>query len=285
MLAKPPLQTLTYALYIRIAAKHAMPITLTLALYCSAWFLLIRSLKQRKSQPPIIVPVLLALALVCHAYGAYSLIATPYGYDFNLFRIAPLFFWVANLLVLASSIRKPLYNMFVLLLPFTALSLLCALFFASASHNVIQLSSGVLTHIVLSIFAYSTLTIATIHALILSYQNNQLHNRHAGGLVRLLPPLQTMEALLFELLWTGQILLTVAIASGAIFVDNMMAQHLAHKSVFSALAWLTYSVLLWGRHQLGWRGNIAVRWTLAGFGFLILAYFGSKFVLEVLLSN
>jgi ABC-type uncharacterized transport system permease subunit len=262
-----------------------MPITLTLALYCSAWFLLMRSLKQRQNKPSVIVPTLIGLALSSHAYGAYSLIVTPYGYDFSLFRIAPLFFWVANLLVLASSFRKPLYNMFVLLLPSTAISLLCALFFADAGHNIIQISSGVLAHIVLSIFAYSTLAIATIHAIILSYQNHQLHNRHAGGLVRLLPPLQTMEALLFELLWTGQILLTIAIASGAIFVENMMAQHLAHKSVFSALAWLTYSVLLWGRHQLGWRGNVAVRWTLAGFAFLILAYFGSKFVLEVLITR
>lgn len=228
-----------------------MPITITLALYCAAWFLLVRSLRQRKSTPPAIVPLLLAIALACHAFSAYRLIATPYGYDFSLFRIAPLFFWVANLLVLASSIRKPLYNMFVLLLPFTAASLLSALFFADDNHNVIQLSSGVLTHIVLSIFAYSTLTIATIHAIILSYQNHQLHNRHAAGLVRLLPPLQTMEALLFELLWTGQILLTVAIMSGAVFVDNMMAQHLAHKSVFSALAWITYSVLLWGALPIG----------------------------------
>lgn len=261
-----------------------MPITLTLIFYCSAWFFLVRSLRLHQSSPPTLVPVLLAAALVGHAYSAYTLIATVQGYDFSLFRIAPLFFWVANLLVLASSIRKPLYNMFVLLLPFTAAALLAALFFAPTRHSLIQLEGGVLTHIVLSIFAYSTLTIATAHAIILAYQNYQLHNRHATGLVRLLPPLQTMDALLFELLWTGQILLTAAIVSGAIFVENMMAQHLAHKSVFSGLAWLTYSVLLAGRYRLGWRGNVAVRWTLTGFGFLILAYFGSKFVLEVLLS-
>ena len=78
--------------------------------------------------------------------------------------------------------------------------------------------------------------------------------------------------------------MTAAIISGALFVENMMAQHLAHKSVFSVLAWLIFSVLLWGRHQLGWRGNIAVRWTLTGFAFLILAYFGSKLVLEIILN-
>lgn len=261
-----------------------MPITLTLALYCSAWFFLVRSLRLRQNRQPRLVPLILAVALAGHAYSAFSLIVTPNGYDFSLFRSAPLFFWVANLLVLASSIRKPLYNMFVLLLPLTALSLLSALFFADSSQSLIQLSGGVFTHIVLSIFAYSTLTIATMHALILAYQNKQLHNRHATGLVRLLPPLQTMEALLFELLWAGQLLLTAAIASSAFFVEDIFAQHLAHKSVFSALAWLTYSVLLWGRYRLGWRGFMAVRWTLSGFGFLILAYFGSKLVLEIILN-
>lgn len=261
-----------------------MPITLTLALYCSAWFFLVRALRQRKSAPPRFISLLIFAALVGHTVSAYQLIVTPFGYDFSLFRIAPLFFWVANVLVLISSLRKPLHNMFVLLLPLTAASLLGALFLANSSQALIQLSSGVFGHIVLSIFAYSTLTIATIHALILAYQNKQLHNRHAAGLVRLLPPLQTMEALLFELLWAGQLLLTAAIISGAIFVDDMLAQQLAHKSVFSLLAWVTYSVLLWGRHKMGWRGFVAVRWTLSGFGFLVLAYFGSKFAIEVILT-
>ena len=151
-----------------------MPITLTLTLYCSAWFFLVCSLRLRQTRQSRLVPLILAAALAGHAYSAYSLIVTPNGYDFSLFRSAPLFFWVANLLVLVSSIRKPLYNMFVLLLPLTILSLLSALFFANSSQSLIQLSGGVLTHIVLSIFAYSTLTIATMHALILAYQNKQL---------------------------------------------------------------------------------------------------------------
>jgi ABC-type uncharacterized transport system permease subunit len=243
-----------------------------------------RSLRKGQSKPPIWLPALIAAALATHTYSAYTLIATPNGYDFGLFRIAPLFFLVVNLLVLISSLRKPILNMFSLLLPCTAAALLAALFFAESNHLTTPFPKGVLFHIVLSILAYSTFTIATVHALILAYQNKQLHNRQATGFIRLLAPLQTMESLLFEMLWTGQILLTAAIISGAIFVDNMLAQHLAHKSVFSALAWLTYSILLWGRYQQGWRGNVAVRWTLVGFVFLILAYFGSKFVLEILLN-
>jgi ABC-type uncharacterized transport system permease subunit len=93
-----------------------------------------------------------------------------------------------------------------------------------------------------------------------------------------------MEALLFELLWCGEILLTIAIITGFIFLDDLFAQHLVHKTVFTLLAWCIYAILLWGRHAKGWRGNTALRWTLGGFCLLMLAYFGSKFVLEVLLQ-
>jgi ABC-type uncharacterized transport system permease subunit len=54
---------------------------------------------------------------------------------------------------------------------------------------------------------------------------------------------------------------------------------------FSIAAWMIYALLLWGRHQLGWRGYTAIRWTLAGFALLMLAYFGSKLVLELILSQ
>ena len=94
-----------------------------------------------------------------------------------------------------------------------------------------------------------------------------------------------MEYLLFRLIWTGEVLLALAILTGALFLENMFAQHLAHKTVLSIVAWLVFAVLLWGKHRLGWRGTTAVRWTLTGFGLLILAYLGSKFVLEVLLQR
>ena len=94
-----------------------------------------------------------------------------------------------------------------------------------------------------------------------------------------------MEALLFELLWVGEVLLTLSIMSGFIFLENIFAQHLVHKTVFSIAAWFVYAFLLMGKYKLGWRGNTAIRWTLAGFVFLMLAYFGSKLVLEIILQR
>jgi ABC-type uncharacterized transport system permease subunit len=94
-----------------------------------------------------------------------------------------------------------------------------------------------------------------------------------------------MEVLLFEIIFVGFVLLLAVITSGFLFMDNMFAQHLVHKTVLTVVSTSVFGVLLWGRHQLGWRGNTALRWTLSGFAVLILAYFGSKFVLELILNR
>ena len=70
-----------------------------------------------------------------------------------------------------------------------------------------------------------------------------------------------------------------------IFLEDIFAQHLVHKTVLSLVAWCIFAILLWGRHVLGWRGNTAVKLTLAGFVVLMLAFFGSKLVLEVILQR
>ena len=94
-----------------------------------------------------------------------------------------------------------------------------------------------------------------------------------------------MEGMLFELLWIGLGLLSIAIVSGAVFIDDIFAQSLVHKTVLTILAWLLFATLLWGHYQLGWRSKTAVRLTLAGFVMLMLAFFGSKLVLELILHR
>jgi len=94
-----------------------------------------------------------------------------------------------------------------------------------------------------------------------------------------------MEHFLFQLIAAGFALLTLALFTGLIFVQNLFAQHLVHKTVLSLLAWLVFAVLLWGRWRFGWRGRTAIRWTLGGFASLMLAYFGSKLVLELILGR
>ena len=97
------------------------------------------------------------------------------------------------------------------------------------------------------------------------------------------PALETMESLLFQLILAGFVLLTVTVLSGTVFSEQVFGQPfvLSHHVVLSVLAWLTFAVLLAGRRLFGWRGRSAIRWTLTGFVLLALAYFGTRFVLEV----
>ena len=129
------------------------------------------------------------------------------------------------------------------------------------------------------------LTLAAVQAAVLALQDHQLKNRHTKGIIQVLPPLQLMEGMLFELLWIGVALLTIAIVSGTIFVEDIFAQSLVHKTVLTIAAWLLFSALLWGHYRLGWRSHTAVRLTLLGFVLLMLAFFGSKLVLELILER
>ncbi|MGB3608880.1 MAG: cytochrome c biogenesis protein CcsA [Cellvibrio sp.] len=225
---------------------------------------------------------LIGVALIFHGGGIYGLSAAYPGVQLGFFSVSSLIFWVINLIVLFSSLKKALHNLFILLSPLSVLAVGASIIGRDAN---VQISYQLASHVVLSILAYSLLTIATLQALLLAYQNHQLKSKHTIGKVRLLPPLQTMESLLFELLWAGEILLTLSILSGMWFLEDIFAQHLAHKTVFSIAAWVIYTLLLWGRHRLGWRGYTAIRWTLGGFALLMLAYFGSKLVLELILHR
>ena len=133
--------------------------------------------------------------------------------------------------------------------------------------------------------AYSLLTLASVQAILLAIQDDHLRRRQTGGFIRALPPLQTMESMLFEMIGAGFVLLTLALISGFAFLEDMFAQHLVHKTVLSTLAWLVFGSLLIGRFRYGWRGKTAIIWTLTGFVILILAYFGSKAVLELVLQR
>ncbi len=135
--------------------------------------------------------------------------------------------------------------------------------------------------------AYSLFTIASLHVLLMALLERRLHHRTLPQALRGLPPLLAMETLLFRIIWAGFILLTLTIASGVVFSEELFgrAAKLNHKTVFGVLSWIVFALLLGGRFVYGWRGRVAVRWTLAGFLMLVLAYIGSKFVLEVILGR
>jgi ABC-type uncharacterized transport system permease subunit len=228
---------------------------------------------------------LAAPALVLHIASLAPHVFTASGLDFGLFNAASLFLWAIALLAWAASFRMPMENLLLVLYPITVVALLTSLFLSTPGTPRTAFGWGLATHILLSILAYSILSIAALQAAALGLLISRLKHRRLGGVVDLMPSLSTMESLLFRLIWTGEVLLGLAISTGAVFLEDIFAQHLAHKTILSILAWMVFGTLLWGRHRLGWRGTTAIKWTLSGFGLLILAYFGSKFVIQMLLHR
>jgi ABC-type uncharacterized transport system permease subunit len=240
-------------------------------------------LAQRTVPNKNILSALGLLALLAHGLSLYLQLFTPTGLALDFFNAASLIAAAVILLTLLASRSIPVENLLLLLFPLGALTSLMAQFAPSGTVQTLNEHSGILAHILLSILAYGMLTIAMFQSLLLLLQDHQLKNKHPSGLIKNFPPLQTMESLLFGFLWAGWGLLSLSLLSGWIFVENLFTQHLAHKTILSVFAWLVFAVLLWGRQRLGWRGHKAIRWTLAGFCLLMLAYFGSKLVREFIL--
>lgn len=254
-------------------------------LYIVASFLQARRAKRPESSSAAPIYAMSLAAILLHGYSAISAMNTDAGINFGLLNATSLIFCLINASLLLSLARRPLQNLMVILFPLSALALLVAAFIPGEGILLKTPSAGMLTHIGSSILAYAVLTIAACQAAMVAVQDYQLRHRHTRGLVQWLPPLQLMESMLFEIVWVGLLLLTVAIGSGFLFLDDIFAQHLVHKTVLSICAWLLFATLLWGRHYLGWRSQMAARFTLGGFIALMLAYAGSKLVLELILQR
>ena len=250
-------------------------------LYFVVAFLQARRSVRRSTASPSPIYALAVAAVLLHGYSAMVGIRSPEGINLGLFNAGSLIFWLINVSLLLSLLRRPLQNLMVILFPLAALAVVTARLLPGSSSPVANLSSGMLMHIGSSVLAYAVLTIAACQAAAVAVQDYQLRH-HTRGLVKLLPPLQLMESMLFEIVWVGLILLTVAIISGFVFVEDFFAQHLVHKTVLTLCAWLLFATLLWGRHKLGWRAQTAVRFTLGGFVALMLGYAGSNFAPELL---
>ncbi len=223
--------------------------------------------------------------IALHAWVLYHSVITAAGLNLGFFNASSLVAWIIGLMLVVTAFTKPVENLGALLLPLAALALALAAWFPSSSSVVAMPSWQLRSHILLSVVAYALFSIAAAQALLLAVQENHLRNRHPGGFIRALPPLRTMESLLFQMLGAGFLFLTLALLTGFFFLQDMFAQHLAHKTVLSMLAWCLFGALLWGRQRYGWRGKTAVRWTFGGFALLMLAYFGSKLVLELILGR
>jgi ABC-type uncharacterized transport system permease subunit len=253
--------------------------------YGSAAFLLVQSLR---TNIPVKRPLLLGIALVglvLHATNLNHALFTDTGIALGMVNVLSLFGFVLAACGTFIILFRDIESLMAPAYPAACIGLLANLVGHDTVTPHLNMSSGLVAHILLSIVAYSVIALALSQAMLLWIQNYQLKHRHIHDILRILPPLQTMEHTLFDLIAIGMVLLTMAIGMGLLFVDDFFAQHLIHKTAFALAAWGVLAMLLTGRFLWGWRGMVAVKWTLSGFVLLTLAYFGSKVVLEVILER
>jgi ABC-type uncharacterized transport system permease subunit len=140
-------------------------------------------------------------------------------------------------------------------------------------------------HVAMATTAFAFLTIGAVLAVAQVVVDRQLRSRRPLGWLRILTPVESVESGCFHSILAGFTVLTLALVTGAFFVENLLAQHLVHKVGLAIIAWVVFGILLLGRWRFGWRGRQALRWTLAGYVLLGLSYFGSKLILENLLGK
>ena len=198
-----------------------------------------------------------------------------------------LIFWLTVLIYGSGSLFYRLDGLHALVMPAAAVAVMLPVVFPSTHALANTETMAFKAHLLIAMLAYSLFTIASLHVMLMAIIERRLHAGTVPSSLRSMPPLLTMESLLFRIIAAGFVLLTLTIASGVLFSEELFGKpaRFSHKTVFGVLSWLIFGALLGGRWFYGWRGRTAVRWTLAGFLTLVLAYIGSKFVLEVILGR
>ncbi|MDT8320761.1 MAG: cytochrome c biogenesis protein CcsA [Xanthomonadales bacterium] len=265
---------------------HDAPLILAAALYVAALVLLYNSIQK---ESPGWRTLSLAFAVAGALFHSGVQINHWFGegmQDVSLPHLLSLCALVIMLLLIVSAFtRRTLYDAGLVALPIAAAVVLLEWVVPPQPIPLDSTTPGITLHLISSVLSFGLLSIAGVYALFAYLADYFLRHHHINPLVRTLPALEVLEDLLFKLIAAGFLLLTVSLASGVVFINDIFAQHLVHKTVLSILAWLVFGLLLWGRWRYGWRGRLAVRLTLAGIALLVLSYFGSKYVLEVLLDS
>lgn len=227
------------------------------------------------------------IPLILHGYILYQSIFSGSGLSFGIGNAVSSIVWLTALIYWLSSFFYRLEVMQALVAPVAAVAVLLPLIFPSPHPLTNTDFPAFKAHILVAMMAYSLLTIAALHALLMTFVERRLHHPAMPSVLTNLPSLLAMEKLLFRIIWAGFILLTLTLISGVVFSEEVFGQPVkfTHKTLFGFISWSVFAALLAGRQLYGWRGRIATRWTLIGFIILLLAYIGSKFVLEVILQR
>ncbi len=231
------------------------------------------------------VAILVPFAL--HSYLLYASLVAQAELHFGFSQALSVTLWLTVLIYWLESMVYDMKGMQALVLPLAAVCALLPVFFPGPEIPTYTHTFAFRIHLLVAMLAYSLFTIAALHATLMTLLERRLHAGTLAGPLASLPPLMTLETLLFRILALGFVLLSLTLLSGFVFSEELFGQaaRFNHKTVFGVISWIIFAALLVGRYGWGWRGRTALRWTLAGFAALLLAYVGSMFVLQVILGR
>lgn len=276
----------------RSMIQHLIPYLVVAFIYMAVALDYWRIAKQNRPDKEVQLPfqlhsAMVALGVILHGWLLYRDVFALGGFNLGVYYALSAILWLTVLIYWIADLKHALHSLQAFVLPPAAL---CVLSPAFAIKDYYVNTGGITLfslHIVLAILAYSLFTFATLHACLMRMAERALHQKNSWLALPGFPPLMVMDRLLFRVLRIGFVLLTVTLASGMLFSEEIFGQPLQfnHKTIFSIASWLIYAWLLFGRFKYGWRGKTATRWTLVGFTLLLLAYIGSRFVLHVVLGR
>ncbi|MGA9575610.1 MAG: cytochrome c biogenesis protein CcsA [Lysobacterales bacterium] len=265
---------------------HDKILLLTAICYLVAMILLYIAVVERSRTKRRLAAAVTLLGVVLHIWAESHHWVIPTSPHVSLLNILSLCALVTVAIPLATfPLRHSLFDASLVALPISILILIAEGTLSAPIIEISHTTAHLTAHIFTSVIAFGVLSVAGVYAVFIALIDHLLRRHSFNKLVQTLPALDTLESLLFLLIKVGFAVLTIALATGLVYVDDLFGQHLGHKTILSIFAWLIFALLLWGRWKRGWRGRVAVRMTLAGIALLLLSYFGSKLVLEVLLER
>jgi ABC-type uncharacterized transport system permease subunit len=272
---------------------HLLPHIVSSVLYAALGFHFWRTRWRETDKPLVTLPMqaweraAILVALLLQGAGIYVGLFGAGGMRFSFSFALSLMLWLAVLIYWLESFRARMDGLQPMVLPLAAISAALPAIYPQLRVVAHADAWGFKLHFLTAMLAYSLFTLSALHAVFMGFAERKLHQRALTKSLSSLPPILTMEALLFRIIVVAFVLLTVALGSGVLFSESLFgkAVMIDHKTLFAFASWGIFAALLVGRHAYGWRGRIALRWTLAGFTVLLLAYIGSRFVAEVLIGR
>ena len=272
--------------------QHLVPYLVVAFIYMAVatdyWRIARQNRPASQTQLPFTLhSAMIALGIILHGWLLYRDVFALGEVNLGVYYALSAILWLTVLIYWIADLKHALHSLQAFVLPPAALFVLMPAFAIKDYYVETEGMTLFSLHIAIAMIAYSLFTFAALHACLMRVAERALHKKNSWLALPGFPPLMVMDALLFKVLRIGFVLLTITLASGMLFSEEIFGKPLQfnHKTIFSIASWLIYAWLLFGRFKYGWRGKTATRWTLVGFVLLLLAYIGSRFVLHVILER